>query len=108
MTPGQVVDVDHLDVAEGNKVDLDRVLLVAGEDNKVTIGTPLVEGAKVTATSQGSFKGDKVIVFRFKSKVRYRRKTGHRQHLTRLRITDIVADAQSSERASTAASAASE
>lgn len=89
VTPGQVVDVDHLGVAEGGTIELDRVLLIA-DDNKVTVGTPTVDGAKVMATSQGEGKGKKVVVFRYKSKVRYRNKTGHRQFYTRLAIDNII------------------
>jgi len=76
-------------VAEGNTVELDKVLLIADGD-QVTIGTPTVDGAKVVATSKGSGKGKKVIVFKYKPKVRYRKKTGHRQQYTRLVIDKIV------------------
>ena len=89
MTPGQTIDVERLEVAEGNIVELDRVLLVADGD-KVRVGTPTVDGAKVVATSQGEGKGKKIIVFKYKPKVRYRRKTGHRQLYTRLVIDKIV------------------
>ena len=81
--------MERLDVAEGDTVDLDRVLLIADGD-KVTVGTPTVEGAKVVATSQGEGKGKKIIVFKYKPKVRYRKKTGHRQLYTRLAIDRIV------------------
>jgi len=87
--PGQTIDVERLDVAEGNTVELDKVLLIADGD-QVTIGTPTVDGAKVVATSKGSGKGKKVIVFKYKPKVRYRKKTGHRQQYTRLVIDKIV------------------
>jgi len=76
-------------VGEGNTVELDRVLLVA-DDDRVTIGTPTVEGAKVMATSRGGGKDKKVIVFRYKPKTRYRVKTGHRQLYTRLTIDKII------------------
>ena len=89
VTPGQVIDVDHLDVVEGITVELDRVLLI-GDDDKVAVGTPTVEGAKVIAISQGSGKAKKVIVFKYKPKVRYRRKKGHRQLYTTLAIDKIV------------------
>lgn len=89
MTPGQTIDVERLEVAEGNIVELDRVLLVADGD-KVRVGTPTVDGAKVVATSQGEGKGKKIIVFKYKPKVRYRKKTGHRQRYTRLVIDKIV------------------
>ena len=89
VSPGQTIDVERLEVAEGKTVDLDRVLLI-GDGKKVTVGTPTVDGAKVLATSQGEGKGDKVIVFKYKPKVRYRKKTGHRQLHTRLIIDEIV------------------
>jgi len=76
-------------VAEGKTVELDRVLLVADGD-KVRVGTPTVDGVKVVATSQGEGKGKKIIVFKYKPKVRYRKKTGHRQLYTRLVIDKIV------------------
>ena len=81
--------MDRLDVAEGNTIELDRVLLIADED-KVTVGTPTVEGAKVMATAQGEGRGKKIIVFKYKPKTRYRKKTGHRQFYTRLAIDKIV------------------
>ena len=89
VSPGQSVDIERLDVAEGKKVDLDKVLLIADGD-KVTVGTPTVEGAKVVATSQGDGKGKKIIVLKYKPKVRYRKKTGHRQFYTRLIIDKII------------------
>ena len=89
VSPGQTIDVERLDVAEGNTVELDRVLLIA-DDDKVTVGTPIVDGAKVIATSQGEGKGKKIIVLKYKPKVRYCKKTGHRQLYTRLTIDKIV------------------
>ncbi len=76
-------------MGESNTVELDKVLLIT-DNGKVTVGTPTIEGAKVIATSQKEDKGKKVIVFRYKSKVRYRKKTGHRQLYTRLRIDKII------------------
>ncbi len=76
-------------MAEGNTIELDKVLLVADGD-KVKVGTPTIDGAKVVATSQGDGKGKKIIVFKYKPKVRYSKKTGHRQLYTRLVIDKIV------------------
>ncbi|MFC1992600.1 50S ribosomal protein L21 [Chloroflexota bacterium] len=89
VTPGQLIDVERLNVAEGDAVDLDRVLLISDGD-KVTAGTPTVEGAKVVATSRGEGKGEKIVVFKYKPKVRYRKRTGHRQIYTRLTIDRII------------------
>ena len=89
VSPGQVVDVEHLNIASGLPVEVEKVLLVA-DGEKVTVGEPFIDGAKVLATSKGEGKGKKVIVFKYKPKVRYRKKTGHRQLYTRLMIDSIV------------------
>ena len=81
--------MDRLEVAEGDTVELGRVLLIA-DDEKVTIGNPTIDGAKVMATSQGEGRTKKIIVFHYKPKRRYRKKTGHRQLYTRLSIDEIV------------------
>jgi len=76
-------------VAEGDTVELDKVLLITNGD-KVTLGTPTIEGAKVIATSKGEGKAKKIIVFKYKPKVRYSKKTGHRQLYTSLAIDKII------------------
>lgn len=76
-------------MGEGNTVELDRVLLI-GDGERVTVGTPTIDGAKVIATLQEEGRGKKIIVLRYKNKVRYRKKTGHRQFYTRLSIDKIV------------------
>ncbi len=76
-------------MAEGNTVELDKVLLIANGD-KVTVGTPIIDRAKVIATSKGEGKAKKIIVFKYKPKVRYRKKTGHRQLYTSLAIDKII------------------
>jgi large subunit ribosomal protein L21 len=87
--PGQSIDVEKLPYEVGQQIELDQVLLVAG-DGGPQIGQPLVEGARVRATVTRQAKGRKVIVFKYKSSRRYRRKLGHRQMYTRLRIDEIV------------------
>jgi len=89
VSPGQAIEVERLSVTEGSSVELGNVLCIADGD-KVMLGTPAVEGAKVIATSQGEKKGDKVVVFRYKPKVRYSIRNGHRQLHTRLLIERIV------------------
>lgn len=86
--PGQILEVELLPFAPGTAVDLDQVLLVATE-SETLIGQPLVEGAVVRASVARQGRGDKIIVFRYKSKKRYRRKTGHRQNYTYLKIGGI-------------------
>ena len=86
---GETVDVDKMPAKVGETVELDRVLLVSDGD-EVMVGRPLLEGAKVLATVVGQGKGKKIIVFKYKPRVRYRRKLGHRQPYTRLKIDKIV------------------
>ncbi len=76
-------------MAEGNTIELDKVLLIANDD-KVTVGTPTIDRAKVIATSKGEGKAKKIIVFKYKSKTRYHKKTGHRQLYTSLAIDKII------------------
>lgn len=85
---GQVVDLALLDAEPGSQVELGEVLMVGG-GAQALVGTPLVEGAKVVAQIVGDVKGDKIIVFKYKNKKRYRRRTGHRQQYTRVAIKDI-------------------
>ena len=87
VSPGETIEVDRL--GEEGTIELDRVLLVA-DGEKVLVGRPTIKGAKVVATVGEEVKGPKVVVFRYKSKVRYRKKTGHRQKYTRLTIEKIV------------------
>ena len=89
VAPGQKIDVDRLAVAEGKDIELSRVLLISDGKDTV-IGNPTIDGAKVLATCLSEGKGDKVIVFKYKPKVRYRRKKGHRQIYSRLEIKEIV------------------
>ena len=89
VSPGETIDVEHLPIQEGKTIELSKVLLLADGDN-VTVGTPVVDGARIMATSRGELKGDKVIVLKYKRKVHYRNKTGHRQIHTRLMIDRIL------------------
>jgi len=76
-------------VPEGEAVELDKVLFIGGNKDDL-VGDPVIKGAKVVGTCLGETKGDKVIVFRYKAKVRYRKKTGHRQTYTRILVNEIV------------------
>lgn len=87
--PGQRLKVEKLASPEGSIVELDRVLLLS-QDDGVTVGQPTVPGAKVVATVVGHGLGEKLIVFKYKAKVRYRRRQGHRQPYTQLAIKDIL------------------
>jgi large subunit ribosomal protein L21 len=86
---GQVINSELLHVEKGKEVELSPVLMISDED-EVIIGSPEIKGAKVIATCLEEGKASKIIVFRYKNKVRSRRKTGHRQPYTRLLIKEIV------------------
>ncbi len=77
--PGDVIEVERIDGEVGAQVELGRVLMVAGDDGSPKVGSPLLDGATVMAEVVEQSKGPKIIVFKYKNKVRYRRKTGHRQ-----------------------------
>jgi len=77
-------------VAEGDAVELDQVLLVENDGN-VKVGSPTVEGAKVSATIKAQGRGDKIKVVKFKRRKNYKRVQGHRQSYTELEITSIAA-----------------
>ena len=94
VSPGQTVEVELLPSEPGATVTLERVLMVSAGD-KTLIGQPIVPGGAVVATVIGEGRGKKVIVFKYKSKKRYRRTTGHRQDYTYLTVTDIQADGAS-------------
>ena len=85
VTKDDVILVEKLEGEAGSSITLDHVLMVGDK-----IGSPIVSGASVTATVIEQTKGDKIIVFKKKRRQNYRRKKGHRQHLTVLRITDIA------------------
>jgi large subunit ribosomal protein L21 len=85
---GDMIEVERLPADKGEQVKIDRVLMVAG-DTGIEIGAPVVDGATVLATVAEHLRGPKIVVFKMKAKKRYRRKTGHRQELTRLKIDAI-------------------
>ena len=88
VAPGQTINVERINATEGDTVKLDKVLLIS-EGDKLTIGKPIIDGASVSATAKGEAKDKKIVVFKYKSKVRYRKKTGHRQLHTSLTIDKI-------------------
>ena len=85
---GDVLDVEKLSLEIGSIAEFDQVLAIS-ENGQVNFGSPTLSGAKVTAEVQSHYKDRKIIVFKYKSKTRYRRKLGHRQNYTRLLIQGI-------------------
>lgn len=91
VTAGDVIRVEKLPVEAGTFIELDQVLMLAGDGAETQIGSPRIEGAAVTAKVLEQLRDETVIVFKKKRRHNYRRKNGHRQHLTVLRIAEIVA-----------------
>jgi large subunit ribosomal protein L21 len=87
---GDRISVERLAAEDGGEITIDRVLLIGG-DGTTRVGTPVVLGASVTANLDDHFRGEKIVVFKYKAKKRYRRRIGHRQSLTHLTITAINA-----------------
>ena len=87
---GALLKVDKIDAEPGSKLDIDSVLLLSRDGNYITVGTPYVAGARVSAVVEGHEKGEKIIVFKYKPKKDYRRKTGHRQQYSVIKIEDIA------------------
>ncbi len=85
---GALLKVDKIEAEKGASVDIDSVLLLSGDT--VSVGAPYVAGAKVTAIVEDHGKDKKIIVFKYKSKKDYRRKNGHRQQYSLIRVQDIV------------------
>ncbi|WP_335869209.1 50S ribosomal protein L21 [Bacillus sp. 2205SS5-2] len=86
---GQAIYIEKLNGAEGDSVTFDKVLFVGGDDVKV--GSPLVDGATVTAKVEKQGRAKKIVVFKYKPKKNYRRKQGHRQPYTKVVIEKINA-----------------
>ena len=85
---GALIQVDKIDAEPGSALDIDSVVLVSGD--KVSVGAPYVEGARVHAVVEAHKKAEKIIVFKYKPKKDYRRKMGHRQQYSVIKIQDIV------------------
>jgi large subunit ribosomal protein L21 len=87
---GDTIRVEKLEGSEGDNIKLDTVLMLTDGD-KVTVGTPLVDGASVSATVKAQGRGKKISVIKFKRRKNYRKQAGHRQAYTELAITGISA-----------------
>lgn len=98
---GATIDVDRLHLEIGKKIKLSEVLLYH-DGKKAEVGTPKLKNVKVDATVIDNYKAKKIIVFKYKSRIRYRVKSGHRQRYTRLMINKITKAAKKAPAKSTA------
>ena len=91
VSTGDTIRVESIPGDLGDTVELTDVRMLS-QDGQVTLGAPTVDGARVVTEITDSGKGKKIVVFKYKAKVRYRRKKGHRQLYTDLTVTDILTD----------------
>ena len=87
VSEGDVIYIEKIDAQVDSTVSFDVLLM--GNDGDVKIGTPVVEGVKVEGKVGGQIRGEKIVVYKYKSKKNYRRKQGHRQPYTKVEITKI-------------------
>ena len=87
---GQEIELDYRDAAKGSQLTFDRILAVSG-DSGLKVGEPIVTGASVTGEVLGAVQGEKLVVQKFRRRKNYRRKNGHRQWHTKVRISKIQA-----------------
>ena len=86
--PGEVLRLEKLDVAEGETVNFDQVMM-CGEGENIQIGTPFVDGVAVTAEVVSHGRGDKITIIKMRRRKHYRRQAGHRQYFTEVKIREI-------------------
>lgn len=91
VSEGDVIFIEKIDAEENAQVTFDQILVLAQNENDVTFGKPLVAGAKVTGTVVKQGKDKKILVFKYKAKSNYRRRQGHRQPFTKVKIEKIEA-----------------
>ena len=87
--PGDIIDIEKIAGDEGSEVEFSDVLMVSDGEGDVKVGTPVVKDAQVKGTILGEKKGDKITVFKFKRRKGYRKKIGHRQKFTSVKINSI-------------------
>lgn len=90
VAPGEVVRLEKLAAAQGETVEFDRVAMIAGDDGEVTLGTPWIEGGRVRAEVTAHGRGEKIRIIKFRRRKNYRRRKGHRQAYTEVRIGEIL------------------
>lgn len=86
---GDVIDIEKIEGEEGGKVEFENVLFL-GDENEVKVGSPVVEGAKAEGLIEKQFKDKKVMTIKHRAKKRYLKKIGHRQELTKVKITKLA------------------
>jgi len=88
VAPGDVLRIEKLAGSPGDKITFDEVLFLGGDSPK--FGAPLISGAKVSAEIVAQDRGEKIVIFKFKRRKKHRRKNGHRQSFTAVKITEVL------------------
>lgn len=91
VAPGDIIEIEKLSAEVGESISFDEVLLVR-DDNKIQVGTPLVGGSSVKGKVMAHDKAKKVLIFKFRRRKDFRKKNGHRQEFTRVKIEEIVSN----------------
>ncbi len=94
VSPGDIIKIEKIEAEEGKETVFDQILLLTKEE-AVEIGSPLIKGAQVKGKVIEHGKGKKEVIFKYKSKKRYKKKKGHRQPYTKIEITKIISPASS-------------
>jgi large subunit ribosomal protein L21 len=89
VTEGQELDLDYRDVPQGEELKFERIVAISDSDG-IKLGEPTVAGASVTAEVLGPVKGEKLVIQKMRRRKNFRRKTGHRQIYTKVRISKIA------------------
>ncbi len=90
VAPDDILEIEKIEAAEGEVIELDDVLIIGKDGADIEVGTPTIEGARVAAEVVEQGRGEKIIVFKKKRRKNYRRKNGHRQHLTTIRVLEVL------------------
>ena len=90
VNPGDLIKIDKIEGDVGNDFIFEEILMVVDDNNNLQIGRPFIEGAKISGVITKQTKGEKIIVFKSKRRKGYKRKTGHRQLLTEVKIKEIT------------------
>lgn len=90
VSPDQELQIEKIDAAEGERIEFDDVLMIGRDGEDVQVGAPQVEGARVSAEVLEQGRGEKIVIFKKKRRKNYRRKNGHRQHLTTIRVLEVL------------------
>lgn len=90
VAPDDVLEIEKVEAAEGEVIELDDVLMIGKDGGEPQVGTPSIDGARVAAEVLEQGRGEKIIIFKKKRRKNYRRKNGHRQHLTTIRVLEVL------------------